>query len=138
MGTRNCVDFGCINSEQLAIMNLLRMLWEQHASWTRAFIVSAVAGLGDLDVVTQRLLRNPRDFANILKNYYGDEKAKEFEKLLSDHLLLAADLLNAAKAGDEGAADIARRKWYNNASEIASFFADQSLLESGAVETHAF
>ncbi len=124
MRRRTCTNPACINDEQLAVMNLLRMLWEEHVGWTRAFIVSAVAGLEDLDVVTQRLLRNPRDFANILKNYYGDEKAAEFEKLLAEHLLLAADLLNAAKGGDEEAAAIARRKWYDNASHIALFLSE--------------
>ncbi|MFA5634591.1 MAG: hypothetical protein WCX60_01385 [Anaerovoracaceae bacterium] len=124
MRRRTCVHTECISENQLSIMNLFRMLWEQHVSWTRAFIVSAVAGLEDLDVVTQRLLRNPTDFANILKNYYGDEKAKKFEILLRDHLLLAAELLNAAKAGEEEAAEMARRKWYDNASHIAFFLSE--------------
>lgn len=124
MRRRTCVHSECISEDQLSIINLFRKLWEQHANWTRAFIVSAVAGLEDLDVVTQRLLRNPTDFANVLRNYYGDEKAKKFEKLLSDHLLLAADLLNAAKAGDEEAAAMARRKWYFNASDIALFLSE--------------
>ncbi|MGI6733692.1 MAG: hypothetical protein ACOX4J_05915 [Anaerovoracaceae bacterium] len=124
MKRRNCIHSACINEEQLGIMNLFRMLWEQHVNWTRAFIVSALAGLEDLDVVTGRLLRNPADFTNILKQYYGYEKAAEFERLLRAHLLLAADLLNAAKAGEEEAAQLARRKWYHNASEIAHFLSD--------------
>lgn len=121
MERRTCVNSTCISAEQLGIMNLFRLLWEQHVYWTRAFIVSALAGLEDLDAVTGRLLRNPTDFANILKQYYGNENAAEFERLLRAHLLLAADLLNAAKAGEEEAAQMARRKWYDNASGIAHF-----------------
>ena len=91
--------------------------------WTRSFIISTADNLGDLDVVTQRLLRNPSDFAAVLKPYYGDAKANRFQKLLGDHLLIAADLVNQAKSGNTEGADAARKKWYENAAEISAFLA---------------
>ncbi len=99
------------------------MLWEQHVHWTRSFIISTAANLGDLDVTTKRLLRNPDDFAKLLKPLYGDDIAYKFKDLLTQHLLIAADLVNAAKNGDASKADEARKKWYANADEISSFLA---------------
>lgn len=105
------------------IINTFRKLWEQHSIWTRSFIISTAEGLGDLELVTKRLLRNPIDFANELKKYYGADKAKQFEKLLTEHLTIGAQLVNAAKAGNVNAANVARKKWYQNADQIAAFLA---------------
>ncbi len=108
---------------QVALLNQLRMLWEQHVHWTRSFIISTAANLGDLDPTTKRLLRNPSDFAELFRQFYGDEIADHFKDLFTQHLLIAADLVNAAKNNDTKAADEARRKWYANADEIAAFLA---------------
>lgn len=111
------------SQRQVNLMNELRMLWEQHVHWTRSFIISTAADLGDLDAVTKRLLRNPADFADVLRQFYGDRTACCFKELLTEHLLIAADLVNAAKKGDTAAVDAARKKWYANADEISAFLA---------------
>ena len=91
--------------------------------WTRFFLVSTVFGLSDLSDVTKRLLRNPADFAAVLKPYYGVQSAAAFEKLFTEHLQIAAQLVNAAKAGDSAAVQQERHKWYANAEAIAAFLA---------------
>lgn len=108
---------------QVALLNQLRMLWEQHVHWTRSFIISTAANLGDLDATTKRLLRNPSDFADLLRPFYGDQIANQFKDLFTQHLLIAADLVNAAKNNNTNAVDEARKKWYANADEIAAFLA---------------
>ena len=99
----------------------LRRLWMEHVLWTRAFLVSKIFNLGDLDAVTARLLRNPTDMANVLSPYYGRDAAKKFELLLREHLLIAADLVEAAKEGNEAAVQEQRNKWYANADAITDF-----------------
>jgi len=106
---------------QVELRNYLRMLWEQHDVWTRATISSIVFDLPELEYVVARLLRNPVDFANALRPFYGDRIAAKFQDLLRDHLVIAADLVRAAKAGDNKAAAEAERRWYANADEIAVF-----------------
>lgn len=105
------------------IINKMRELWEQHGLWTRSFILSKSMDLPDLQVVTDRLLRNPTDFANVLYPFYGENNSAEFEKLFKDHLLIAAELVENAKKGDANAANISKEKWYKNADEIAYFLA---------------
>jgi hypothetical protein len=109
------------NGGFLWLNNTMRMLWEQHAAWTRMTIISIVEGLADEALTTQRLLRNPGDFASAFGRFYGSQIAGRFESLLTEHLVLAADLVKAAKAGDNEAAQEAERKWYANGDEIAAF-----------------
>lgn len=100
----------------------MRLLWEQHVYWTRLFLLSTVFGLPDTELVTKRLLQNPKDFEAALKPFYGEDIAAKFEGLFTNHLTIAAELVNAAKAGDSVAAADAEKRWYANADEIAAFF----------------
>lgn len=113
----------CYTQRQVCLMKELRTLWEQHVYWTRFFIISTAAGLGDLQPVTDRLLRNPGDFAAALAPFYGAKLSNCFKDLFTQHLLIAADLVNAAKAGETAKADDARKRWYANADELACFLA---------------
>lgn len=108
---------------EVDLVNTLRRLWQEHGIWTRSFIISTVAGLPDLEAVTERLLRNPADFAAVLKPLFGSRRAGEFEELLREHLLIAANLLNNLKAGKNSAAAEDKKEWYRNADEIAALLA---------------
>lgn len=110
-----------ISNAQLELNNHLRMLWEQHVVWTRLTILSMVFNLPDVDLVTGRLLRNPGDFESALRPLYGDKTASRFAELLKNHLVIAAELVRAAKAGNNKQAADAERRWYANADEIAAF-----------------
>ena len=98
-----------------------RKLWEEHVQWTRLVIVSFAAGLPDFDAAVARLLRNQEDIGNAIKPFYGDQAGDQLTALLKDHILIAAELLQAAKGGDEGAFEAANRRWYANGDEIADF-----------------
>ena len=85
------------------------------------FIMSVADNTTDKAAVTERLLKNYEDMADAMKPYYGNEKASVFGDLIEDHLLIAASLVEAAKAGNNTAASEAEKKWYENADEIAAF-----------------
>jgi hypothetical protein len=85
------------------------------------FIMSVADNTTDKAAVTERLLKNYEDMADAMRPYYGDENATEFGDLIEDHLLIAASLVEAAKAGNSTAAVDAENKWYENADEIAAF-----------------
>jgi len=89
--------------------------------WTRLTINSIVGRLPDEKPTTARLLRNPQDFAEALKSFYGEKIANQFAKLLTEHLTIAAELVKALQAGNKQAAADANKRWYANADEIAAF-----------------
>jgi hypothetical protein len=102
----------------------LRDLWVEHVVWTRQYIVAAAADAPDTDSAAQRLLRNQEDIGNAIKPFYGEEAGDKLTALLKDHILIAVDLLNAAKTGDSADVDTAEKRWYSNAEDIATFLSD--------------
>lgn len=107
--------------EDIDFMNYIRLLWDQHSFWTRDTIQSLVFDLPNKEETTERLLQNPVDFGYIFYYFYGDDAASEFSNLLSEHLTIAADIVNATLAGETNKAANAENRWYENADEIAEF-----------------
>lgn len=99
----------------------MRKLWEDHIVWTRLYIVAAAAGLPDKDLTAQRLLQNQVDIGNAIKPFYGDAAGDKLTALLKDHILIAADVVDAAKAGDATRTNAALAKWKGNGEEVATF-----------------
>jgi hypothetical protein len=107
-----------------ALHDAMRRLWEDHVTWTRLFIVSFVADPPDLQATTDRLLQNQVDIGDAVEPFYGKAAGNQLTDLLTQHILTAADLLAAAKAGDATAFDQAKSDWYANARQIARFLHD--------------
>jgi hypothetical protein len=110
-----------IHPAELALHDAMRKLWEDHITWTRNVIISVDAGLPDLNTVVARLLQNQTDIGNAIKPYYGDAAGNQLTALLRQHILGAADVLVALKAGDQSALQAALTAWYANAHDIAVF-----------------
>ncbi len=105
------------------LRNGMRKLWSEHTIYTHSYIVSALAGLPDLPTVTQRLLRNQDDIGAAIKPIYGDEAGKKLAALLRDHILIAADIVKAAKANDTKSVEAGQKKWRQNGDDMAAFLA---------------
>lgn len=99
----------------------MRTLWEQHITWTRMTITSLVFNLPDVNLVVERLLRNPGDQGKVLALFYGQQIGDEYARLLKEHLTIAADLVKAAIAGDNAKVAQLDKDWHRNADDIAKF-----------------
>ena len=99
----------------------MRKLWEDHVTWTRNVIICLTDGLPGTDQAVKRLLQNQDDIGNAVKPLYGEAGGNKLTALLHDHIIIAADVVKAAKASDNTALDAANKKWYANADEISAF-----------------
>src|SRR5262252_5070715 len=79
-----------------ALHDAMRKLWEDHITWTRAFIISAAANSPDKAAATDRLLQNQVDIGNAIKPYYGEAAGNQLTALLKEHITTAADVVAAA------------------------------------------
>ena len=98
----------------------MRKLWEDHVTWTRLAIVSLEAGTPDAGATVARLLRNQVDIGNAIKPYYGARAGNALTAELKRHILIAADVIAAAKAGDTEKLADAQARWSRNADGIAA------------------
>jgi hypothetical protein len=114
-------DQPAITTTALALHDHMRKLWEDHITWTRLAIISLEGGTPDTDATVARLLRNQADIGNAVKPFYGMAAGNELTRLLREHILIAADLIAAAKAGDQDKLADAQTRWLANADEIAAF-----------------
>ena len=106
-----------------AFHDAVRKLWEDHITWTRLYIVSAATtpdALPDLAATADRLLQNQADIGDALRPFYGDAAGDAVTSLLREHILTAAALIDAAKAGDAAEVQAQTAAWYDNAERIAA------------------
>jgi hypothetical protein len=116
---------GVVFSEQgCKLRTGMRKLWADHVIWTRDYIIAAVADADDAKAAADRLLKNQDDIGNAIAPYYGAEAGKKLTALLKDHILIAVDLVAAAKAGDTEKLTDADKRWHANADDIAKFLSD--------------
>lgn len=99
----------------------MRKLWKDHITYTRNYIISALADLDDINKVAERLLKNQNDIGDAIKPLYGDEAGKKLAGLLRDHILIATEVVKAAKMGNNDELTKASNKWTANADDIAAF-----------------
>lgn len=110
-----------ISKNENFLKGYMRSLWEQHVAWTRLAIISIVFNLPDINVTVGRLLQNATHMGLSLEPFYGEDAVKKYSALIKEHLVIAADLVKAAKAGDQNAATAIEKKWYANGDEIVAF-----------------
>ena len=108
-----------VTRTELALRSDVRRLWEDHIVWTRLAIVSLTTGSPDTDATVARLLRNQADIGNAVKPYYGRAAGNELTRQLRLHILIAADVVAAAKSADADALAVAQARWVGNADDIA-------------------
>ena len=84
-------------------------------------IVDFAAGLPSLQASEVRLLRNQTDIGNAIASFYGKAAGKRLTGLLRSHILIAVDVLTAAKAGDTAGVARAQARWARNGAQIADF-----------------
>ena len=101
----------------------MRKLWEDHVTWTRLAIVTFADGSGGFGPTAGRLLQNQIDIGDAIKPYYGDAAGDRLTALLHDHITIAVEVLQAAKADDATGFASAKTRWYANADDIADFLA---------------
>lgn len=111
-----------ISMNQVQLLKQMNLVWEQHIMWTRMLLISIAENLKDLDATQARLLRNPKDIADVFRKYYGNVVANKIQQLLTEHLTIGKDLIVALKNKNQEQATMLNTKWYQNADEMAEAF----------------
>jgi hypothetical protein len=111
---------GRISSSELALRQEMRRLWEDHITWTRLAIISLTTDSADTEATVGRLLKNQTDIGDAVKPFYGEAAGNELTRQLRLHILIAADVVAAARAGNQAELADAQARWLSNADDIAA------------------
>jgi hypothetical protein len=107
----------------VALRSDMRQLWEDHITWTRLAIISLTTASPDTEATVGRLLKNQTDIGNAVKPFYGSAAGNELTRQLEQHILIAAEVIAAAKAGDQTKLADAQARWARNGDDIAKVLA---------------
>lgn len=113
------MDWGNI----MDVSNEMRKAWEQHIYWTRMLFLSIAGRMQDQAAVTDRLMRNPMDIAQVYQGFYPREEVDQIAGLLTEHLQIGGQLMTALRDGNQAEAEQLNRQWYANADQIAAALA---------------
>jgi hypothetical protein len=108
-------------TKQMSLQLALRRLWSDHVIWTRDYIVAAIADAPGAPAVAGRLLANQEHIGRAIVPFYGEQAGEALTGLLKEHIMVAVDLIEAAKASDQEKFADADRRWDQNARDITSF-----------------
>ena len=86
-----------VSMNQVQLLKQMNLVWEQHIMWTRMLLISIVENLKDLEATQTRLLRNPKDIADVFRRFYGNAVANRIQQLLTEHLVIGKELIVALK-----------------------------------------
>lgn len=110
-----------LSTKAAQLMADMRVLWTEHAFWTERYVVSAIAGLEDQELVLARLLKNQTDIGNAIKPFYGEEAGNKLAQLLREHIQIAGKVVAAAKSGNQPDFKKYNDEWFKNADDITDF-----------------
>ena len=112
-----------LTRKEVALREGMRQLWEDHIVWTRLAIISLTTDSPDTEETVGRLLANQTHIGNAVKPFYGKAAGNTLTAELRKHILIAADLIAAAKAGDQAQLAVEQARWAKNADDIAGVLA---------------
>lgn len=107
-------------------MNLIintRNLWRDLVTWSRAYLISRVSGIGNTEDVFNRLYRVPVDFGNTVRLIFGDQIAEQYVQSLSETAVLYRELIEAQITGNVDMANEKVQELYKKADQRAIFLA---------------
>jgi len=114
----------CLSQKMVQLKVDMQKVWINHTIWTRSYIVSAVSNRYDQKAVLERLLQNQQDIGNVIKPYYGEAAGNKLAELLREHILIAGNILEAAKAGNQTDLKKLDADWHRNADDMSKFLSD--------------
>jgi hypothetical protein len=107
--------------KQALFKESMRKLWADHVIWTRSYIVATLARSKDAPEVEFRLLRNQVEIGAAFTPFYGQEAGTKLSELLTQHILIAGEVVKYAKKPTSAKFLDADKRWHDNAADIAAF-----------------
>lgn len=104
----------------------MRLAWLNHVYWTRMYLMSAVADNADQQAVEERLLETADEITDVFARYLPIATTRQLRNLLTEHIEIAGQIIQALKAKNMSDYDALVKEWYRNANQMAALFANHN------------
>lgn len=94
-------------------------LWTDHFMYTRDAIIGILNNTTDVPSISLRLSKNQEDIGALISPYYSADIVKQYVDLLKQHMTIAGQYVDAAKAGNP-TVDI-EKAWAANGEAIVNW-----------------
>jgi hypothetical protein len=115
------VHSGSLSPKTQELRDKMRELWTDHGVWTHEYIVAVANNAPYITQVTDRLLQNQVDIGDAVAGFYGKSAGEKLTALLKEHILIAVDVVAAARDGNDKKLKDADKRWHKNADDISAF-----------------
>lgn len=102
----------------------MRLAWLNHVYWTRMYLMSAVADNAEQQAVEERLLETADEITDVFARYLPIATTRQLRNLLTEHIEIAGQIIQALKAKNMSDYDALVQEWYRNANQMAALFAN--------------
>lgn len=99
-------------------------LWAEHLCYTRNAIISLLTGAKDIEAISERLMTNQDDIAELLYPFHDRNDVDAYAAVLKQHIALAVELIKAIKAGDDLAEPT--KAWYDNGDTMLTWMENEN------------
>ncbi len=113
----------CVTFSQMNIIFNVRNFWKELATWTRTYLYSRYAGIGNAEELFAYLYSVPANYTNMLRLIYGVQFSERYFDLFNEHIIILRDMASAQKEGNIEAIKQNVIRLSKNADSIAEFLA---------------
>jgi len=104
-------------NDAVKLRESMRLLWTTHYVETRMFITATVSKLFLADATLKALLQNQVDIGDAIAGLYGEETGSAVTQLLTEHIVIAGEIVKAAMTN--APIDALWARWITNAAKIS-------------------
>lgn len=119
--TRKCFTYDQVN----AIYEIM-MLWFELVTWTRFYMLSRYLGIGNREEVYARFKQVPVNYANGIKEIFGEQNAEKSLQLMNTYIELIDAFITAQIDGNVDEINRVTQLLYQNADERAELLASMN------------
>lgn len=112
-----------ISYGQMNLINDFRAHWTEFGIWARSYMVSTITGFSNLEAISNRLYRIPKELGEMFEPYFGVAASEQFQQLLLLYVVHVQTLISAINSRDQQAADAAAVMLYKSSDDMADFLA---------------
>lgn len=108
------------------LMESMRLAWLSHVYWSRMYLMSVAADAADRQAVEERALQTADEITDVFANFLPINVTRQLRNLLTEHIEIAGEIMQALKSGNMENYDNLIKNWYANANQLATLLGNQN------------